>query len=75
MRNLDSDKTRYLWRNGRRVRVKTREELIKEGVNVRGAGLPGAERKWFEGRFILGRRAEEEEGAEGGEGEKATASA
>lgn len=64
-RNLDTDKTKYLWRGGERVRVKSKDELLAEGKAVRGPGQPGAKRKWTNGRFTMGERKEGE-----GEGEE-----
>lgn len=57
------------------MRVKTREELIKEGLKVRSAGLPESKRKWFQGKLIFGEQGREGSEVEEGEGGKTTATA
>ena len=43
------DETTYVWRNGTRQKLKTREELIEEGIAVRGPGESEAKRMWTDG--------------------------
>lgn len=63
-----------MWRQGQRERLKSRSELLAEGKQVRGPGLPDAKRKWLDGKCMLQQRGRGL-AAEGGEEEAASASA